>query len=96
MSADGTEYQTWMLFAWIRSSMRRPDMTVASSTTTIVAPRDSVAQTSNTDRLKWKGATLATRSPSRSPIASAAQSTKAAALPCESMTPLGMPVDPDV
>ena len=69
---------------------------MASSTTTIVAPRESGAHTSNVDRSKWNGATLATRSSGASAMRSAAHSVNARQLQCEIITPLGTPVEPDV
>ena len=81
---------------WIRSSMRRPEVTVASSTITTVAPREKDDHRSNVDRSKWNGATLDTRSSSRSPTQSAAHSVKARAFRWESITPFGTPVEPDV
>jgi hypothetical protein len=51
---------------------------------------------SSTDRSKWKGAWLLNRSCSLGVNTSEHQSTKQAALPCDSMTPFGFPVDPEV
>ena len=94
--AVGTEYHAVISFSRMRSTMRGPETTIASSTTTIVAPRESDDQMSKTERSKWNGATLATRSFALNWIRSAAQSTNASAFRCESITPLGMPVEPDV
>jgi len=80
----------------IRSSIRRPEVTVASSTITTVAPREKDDHRSNTERSKWNGATEDTRSSDRSPTQSAVQSTKASALRWESITPFGTPVEPEV
>ena len=52
MIAVGTEYQTVISFARIRSTMRGPEITVVSSTITIVAPLDKVDQMSKTDKSK--------------------------------------------
>ena len=51
---------------------------------------------SNTDRSKWSGAGLQTRSCSVSPAAAAAHSTNVSELRWEIITPFGVPVDPDV
>jgi acyl-coenzyme A synthetase/AMP-(fatty) acid ligase len=55
-----------------------------------------VAKMSKTDRSKCSGAGLQTRSCSLSPAAAAAQSTNVSELRWEIITPLGVPVDPDV
>ena len=51
---------------------------------------------SKTDRSKWSGAGLQTRSCAVSPAAAAAHSTNVSELRCEIITPFGLPVDPDV
>ncbi|SRR5258708_6652604 len=54
------------------------------------------AKTSKTDRSKWSGAGLQTRSSVMSPAAAAAQSTNVSELRWEIITPFGVPVDPEV
>src|SRR5215813_7689449 len=58
------------------------------------APAAAVANRSNVERSKWNGAWFATRSRAVRPNVSAAQSVNTRQLRCDSITPLGSPVDP--
>ena len=58
--------------------------------------RDSVQKMSKMERSKCSGAWLIARSALEMSNVLAAQSTKLMRLPCESMMPLGSPVEPDV
>ncbi len=60
------------------------------------APARQVAKTSKTDRSKWSGAGLQTRSCSRRPAQAAAHAQKVSEARCEIITPFGVPVDPEV
>ena len=51
---------------------------------------------SRTDRSKWNGAWLLKRSCSVGAKTDEHQSTKLVAFPCVSMTPFGVPVEPEV
>ena len=60
------------------------------------APANAEANRSNVDRSKISGASCATRSSAVSANSPAAQAANAIALRCDTITPLGDPVDPDV
>src|SRR5262245_35268384 len=93
---DGAEYQTSS-----RHSARKPpslagSLPSASPTRTTVPPTAHEAKRSNTERSKWNGACDPKRSPTRRSNVVKHQLRKQPALACVSMTPLGLPVDPDV
>ena len=67
-----------------------------SGVTTMHAPASQLAKTSKTDRSKCSGAGLHTRSSAPRPVQVADQSTKVSEARWEIITPLGVPVDPEV
>src|SRR3972149_5505476 len=69
---------------------------VSSAIRTRAAPCLIGTYRSRMDRSKWNGACEAKRSVSAGWNTSEHQSTKLSALRCESITPFGFPVDPEV
>jgi hypothetical protein len=69
---------------------------MSSGTSTSVAPCPSETWTSRIERSKWNGACEEKRSASLGAKVSLHQSTKLVPFSCDSITPLGFPVDPDV
>src|ERR1700728_3830377 len=96
VSTEGTEYQTETRSRSSHCASRAGKMDMFSGTTVMQAPALPVAKMSKTDRSKCSGAGLHTRSASHRPALAAAQSTKVSDARWEIITPLGMPVDPDV
>ena len=96
MRIDGTEYHTVMPESRIHLACSTGKSDSPSGTSTTAAPARAAANRSRTERSKWSGAWLESRSSSVTWNSSAAQSTNASAFSCESITPLGTPVEPDV
>jgi hypothetical protein len=69
---------------------------MSSATSTSVAPCLSDTWTSRIERSKWKGACEEKRSRSVGSNTSEHQSTKLAPFSCDSITPFGFPVEPEV
>src|ERR1700759_1926103 len=93
---EGTEYQTEIRSRSIHSASSAGNVDIISGSTTMQAAVLQAAQTSKTDRSKWSGAGLQTRSSSVSPMQFAAHTTKVSEARCEIITPFGVPVDPEV
>src|ERR1700761_4993819 len=93
---EGTEYQTEIRSCSIHSARCAGKVEVISGSTTVQAAVRQVAKMSKTDRSKWSGAGLQTRSCSVSPAQFAAHATKVSEARCEIITPFGVPVDPEV
>jgi hypothetical protein len=96
VSTDGTEYQTETRSRSIHPASRAGKTVMFSGETTRQAATLQLAKMSNTDRSKCSGAGLHTRSSSPSPAHAVDQSTKVSEARWEIITPLGVPVDPDV
>src|SRR5215469_5057833 len=96
VSTEGTEYQTETRSRWIHSASRAGNSAVISGITVMQAAALQLAKMSNTDRSKCSGAGLHTRSWSPSPTHAAAQFTNVSEARCEIITPLCVPVEPDV
>src|ERR1700761_2792892 len=96
VSTEGTEYQAEIRSAASHCASRVGKIAVPSGTRARQAAVFAVAKMSNTDRSKLSGAGLATRSSGPRPVQSAAQSTKVREARCEIITPLGVPVEPEV
>src|SRR5947209_8486434 len=96
ISADGTEYQIVIAFSESHCTSSRGRRAMASSTSSTLAPDRKATYRSKTERSKWKGAWLESRSDGATRNSRAAHSTKASALRCEIVTPLGVPVEPEV
>ncbi len=69
---------------------------ILDGTSTRVAPARAAAYRSKVDRSKWSGAWLDTTSSATTAYSSAAQSTNPRQARWLSITPFGVPVDPDV
>src|ERR1700749_630580 len=96
VSTEGTEYQTEIRSRSIHCASRLGKIAVFSGSTVRQAAALQLAKMSKTDRSKFSGAGLQTRSSAPRPAQSAAHSTKVSDARCEIMTPFGVPVDPDV
>src|SRR5262249_46089019 len=94
---DGAEYQTLIARSARKSPSRAGSLPAASPiSTTVDAWRQGVKR-SKTDRSKCRGAGDENRAArDQGPSAAWHQSRKVSALACESITPLGWPVEPDV
>jgi hypothetical protein len=93
---DGVEYHIVMRFDAIAGAKRAGSLPTSSPNRTTVAPCFMGTCRSRIERSKWKGAWDEKRSSSVGSSASPHQSTNAAAWRCESVTPFGVPVEPDV
>src|SRR5262249_49282389 len=93
---DGAEYQTLTRRSAKNAPSRAGSLPSASPTRTSVAPHRQEANRSKTERSKWNGACEANRSSAPGASAAAHQSRNVNALACESITPLGRPVEPEV
>src|ERR1700728_3231529 len=93
---EGTEYQTETRSPAIHCASRAGNIAVFSGTTARQAAARQLAKTSKTDRSKLSGAGQAARSRSARPVQATAPSAKVSDARCEIITPLGVPVDPDV
>src|SRR5215469_5643959 len=96
VSTDGTEYQTETRSFSSHCAIETGKVVARSGITVRQAPAWQVAKTSNTDRSKWSGAGLQTRSSEVSLASAADQFTNVSELRWEIITPFGVPVDPDV
>ena len=94
---EGAEYQMLIRRSVTNSPSRTGSLPRFSPISTSVDARWQAAKRSNTDRSKWNGACEANRSSSfHGPSVRWHQSRNVKALACDSITPLGCPVDPDV
>ena len=69
---------------------------IASPASTTVSPRDSVQKISSTEMSNDRLVTAIQTSPALCGIRSSMPAKKFAALRCSTMTPLGVPVEPEV
>src|SRR6185437_12313379 len=93
---EGTEYQTETRSRSIHCASRAGKIAIFSGRTVMQAATRQLAKMSKTDRSKFSGAGQQTRSSSLRPAQPADHSTKVSDARCEIITPLGVPVDPDV
>src|SRR5574338_569817 len=95
-SAEGTEFHTDIFVSEMYSASFAGKMATASGTTTTQAPALNATKTSKIDISKCNGARLDNRSSFSIPKKLQAELTKVKEFRCESMTPFGLPVEPEV
>src|SRR5205807_6981382 len=93
---EGAEYQHVICCSAISAARRRGSLPTSSAMSTSVAPCLRGTWISRMERSKWNGACEEKRSLVIGSNTSEHQSTKLTAFSWESITPLGLPVEPDV
>src|SRR5688500_9466794 len=93
---DGAEYQTVIRLSAIRRASPSGSLPTSSGTSTTLAPLQSGVYRSRIERSKWNGACDEKRSCAVGSNTATHHSTKLVAFSCDSMTPLGFPVEPEV